>query len=513
MNNVKRKKDKITLIRNDSHPSMIVNNIGRLTVLFLTTAVAMSALRNHSDKTKELGIVFWDSENRTILFLSCFIVVLVLLFACLEIKKAGVRKVQPPLYILFAHIKNFAAWILTPVAAFWFVQWTAVYKKYAMLVLPEYRVKNLIIYYVFLLILTILRRHFRAAESLFLGGMLLLSLFFYFVYEFRGREVSIVDLYGISTAADVAGGYKLQFDGALGRTILLYLAISVILVNLQNAEWTKSMSALSGRLIAFIAVAGGCFIFIISGKAVSQYLITEEDFWALNVTYREKGVAYTLMGQIKYLNFEKPKGYSPAKAEEIVKEAEKDYEDNRLNSTGSSVMTPLVEDSQKPLNLIVIMNESFADMDILGEVKTDTPLIKEWKELCENYSSGNLHVQIFGGGTSDTEYEFLTGNAKPFFPKNSIIYELFCREPEYGMAMLLKEQGYTTIGIHPGKEKSWNRKKVYLEMGFDETIFREDWDKSYEDKIHGFISDEAMYRLIVERYEKRNLEKNFLLSV
>ena len=184
MNNEKRKKDKTTLIRNDPHPSMIVNNIGRLTVLFLTVAVAMSALRNQSDKTKELGIVFWNSESRTIIFLSCFIVVLVLLFACLEIKKAGVRKVQPPLCILFAHIKNIVAWILTPVAAFWFVQWTAVYKKYAMLVLPEYRVKNLIIYYVFLLILTILLRHFRAAESLFLGGMLLLSLVFYFVYEF-----------------------------------------------------------------------------------------------------------------------------------------------------------------------------------------------------------------------------------------------------------------------------------------------------------------------------------------
>ena len=45
--------------------------------------------------------------------------------------------------------------------------------------------------------------------------------------------------------------------------------------------------------------------------------------------------------------------------------------------------------------------------------------------LQKNTKKGYLYVPVFGGGTSDTEYEVLTGNSKQFLPNGGIAYQLY----------------------------------------------------------------------------------------
>lgn len=59
---------------------------------------------------------------------------------------------------------------------------------------------------------------------------------------------------------------------------------------------------------------------------------------------------------------------------------------------------------EQPINIIMIMNESFADLEYLSEITTDTELLQNWKLIQENCIKGYLHVPVFGAGTSNSEY-------------------------------------------------------------------------------------------------------------
>ena len=508
--------------------------LGKLVVFCLSLWIGASALLNKSKDTKKLGIVLFHREGITIILLTVLLFLLLVVFSAADLKRIKGKQVglkrqkkkqkhvedskqekkADKLSVILSLIIGIIVWILTPAATYCFVQWVAVYKSYSLEVLPEYVFRNLVVYYILLLFLTLLFRRIRTAQAVFTAGAALLSLVFYFVFEFRGRPASIFDLTGIGTAADVAGGYALVIDGALGRTLLIYIIAAVILVNLQTVEFQRKRESLAGRILGLAILAVACSLFINHGGTESVYMIGAGDFWRLNDTYKTKGVPYTLIGQTRYLQIEKPDEYSPTVAEETVLSAAEEYDKTRIGNSYGADTVDENDTVQSPENLIVIMNESFADMDVLGEVRSSAPLIPEWKKMSEEYNSGKLHVQIFGGGTSDTEYEVLTGNTKLFFPQNGIIFESYCREPEFGMVDLLKEQGFHTIGMHPAKGTNWNRKRVYEEMGFDETIFLDDWEEKYRKKIRGFISDEGLYEYMIDLcHEKEPGEKLFLFGV
>lgn len=71
-------------------------------------------------------------------------------------------------------------------------------------------------------------------------------------------------------------------------------------------------------------------------------------------------------------------------------------------------------------NIIVVMNESFSDLSVLGDFKTNEdymPFLHSLQQGAENTVTGMLNVSVCGGNTADTEYEFLTGNTMAFLPQ------------------------------------------------------------------------------------------------
>ena len=65
---------------------------------------------------------------------------------------------------------------------------------------------------------------------------------------------------------------------------------------------------------------------------------------------------------------------------------------------------------QKP-NVVVIMNETFSDLNVVNKIKTNKEVMPFINSLSENTIKGHMLVSVFGGGTSNSEYEFLTGNS------------------------------------------------------------------------------------------------------
>ena len=76
-------------------------------------------------------------------------------------------------------------------------------------------------------------------------------------------------------------------------------------------------------------------------------------------------------------------------------------------------------------------------------------------------------MSVFGGGTSNSEYEFLTGNSVSALPLNGNAYTQFVKHKVPSLASQLKQQGYDTLAFHPYKAHGWNRDTVYPLIGFD----------------------------------------------
>ena len=218
------------------------------------------------------------------------------------------------------------------------------------------------------------------------------------------------------------------------------------------------------------------------------------NMWDMQFSYDEYGLLYSLFLETQYVKAQKPDNYSLEKVKQIA--------DNYYVETNSSIVPPE--------NLIVIMNESFADLEAIGDVKTNSELLPFTKSLTENTIKGYLSVPVFGAFTPDTEYEVLTGNSKHFQPSGTIAYQLYCHTPEFGMASNLKQQGYHTIAIHPYAAKNYNRDMVYNQMGFEEFISLENWNDEIE-WIRAWPSDKTAYEKVIKLVQEN--EKSFIFLV
>lgn len=163
---------------------------------------------------------------------------------------------------------------------------------------------------------------------------------------------------------------------------------------------------------------------------------------------------------------------------------------------------------QQP-NIIVIMNEAFSDLSVLGEINTNVPFLEHWDALQENCIKGFANVSVLGGTTANSEYEFLTSDASALYMGNGgIPYNNYFESGEAypGLVSVLKEQGYETTAFHPYFSSGWNRTTVYRAMQFDHLIFEEDLTEELE-KLRLYTSDKGDYDFIRQWFEKKEKGK------
>ena len=219
------------------------------------------------------------------------------------------------------------------------------------------------------------------------------------------------------------------------------------------------------------------------------------DFYRLETSIAKDGYGYSNLCILQALNVKKPSSYSDDEIERILSEiTEPDLKEGKI----------------RPRNLIVIMNESLSDLRIIGDFQTDKEYLPFINSMEKNTIKGNLYVSTFGGGTCLTEYEFLTGNTKVFFPTGLKPYFHACFEPaEEGITRTLQAQGYHTVAMHPSLSTNWNRNVVYPLMGFEEFHDIEDFD-GY-DTMRKYISDKGNYDYIIDYVKNYDSEEDLFI--
>lgn len=166
--------------------------------------------------------------------------------------------------------------------------------------------------------------------------------------------------------------------------------------------------------------------------------------------------------------------------------------------TGNAVQQP---------NIIVIMSEAFYNLDRLeGAVSYSEDPMRPFREVCKEGISGDLYVNVYGGSTHFTEFEFLTGWNTRGMNTGSCPYKEYFSKDQPSFARYLREQGYQTVAIHPYNGKFWNRYVAYPRLGFD--AFIDQYRMSYQEKC-GYISDDSLTKEIIKQFEEKKEGRPF----
>lgn len=299
--------------------------------------------------------------------------------------------------------------------------------------------------------------------------------------------VTISDFEKISEAFQVAGEAEFSMFKDMWVCVLGGIALLVILILLDTKVFLglkrQPVKMKTCRITLLILMVILIPIIVIDAKGSAMAKLTESR------SADKTGPIVYFVESIFTSYLDEP--YSTVEAQASYKE----YVELGKKLVSTSLHT------EKP-NIIVIMSEAFYDVNLFEDVLlySEDPMAY-YKEIEEqSVASGNTMVNIYGGSTHFSEFEFLTGWNSKGMNSGSCPYKEYFNEEQPSFARYLQEQGYYTLAIHPYDSYFWNRKNAYPNMGFDKFIDRS-WMK-YTDKC-GYISDDALTNEIIYRYEER----------
>lgn len=150
-------------------------------------------------------------------------------------------------------------------------------------------------------------------------------------------------------------------------------------------------------------------------------------------------------------------------------------------------------------NVIIIQSEAFWDINKLGINFSQNP-IENFELLREESLYGEAYVPVFGGGTSNTEYELLTGlSLKNYGHDWFTVFKNEIKSPTLSLASIFRTQGYHTLGIHPYMSWYYNRLEVYKHLGFDTFMSIEFMNQP--EILGAYVSDAYTTDLIIDAIE------------
>ncbi len=309
---------------------------------------------------------------------------------------------------------------------------------------------------------------------------------------YRGTPLVPWDIYALRTTVDVAGGYALPINARMVCTLLglaLYCAVCIRYpIRLRRRRGMR----LTAAFAALCALGALCWAMV--DAAAPIYINISTDNWYLPSVYKKEGFATALISNCKQLFIDRPAEYSLARVREEL--------------TGAEPVAPPAVMPERPVNIIIVMNESFADLQSVVPFETNRPLVDNLHALYGQSLHGTLSVSVYGGGTSTTEFEALTGNSAVFLPTESSAYVQYIQPAlnnGYSIARQLRGLGYRTLAVHPADARNWSRDQAYPQLGFDEFLSLEDMPgkDAPENTLRDLYSDRALYDVLLGQLREK----------
>ncbi len=381
--------------------------------------------------------------------------------------------------------------------------------------LVENVLMNYLINLLFCMAFFVLTGSYRVGYKLSECMLLVFGIANMYVKMYKGSPLLPWDLTAIRTATAVAGAFSYEINAKLLMAVMVFLITWITTDFFSKIHHTKLYYGV--RIGCGILFSGICIFYYGTDYFAKDFGATP-DFFNQTRGYESKGAIAEFIVNTKYLSLNKPAGYDVENLDTEIEEytqknvptiLETDYRHDGKNDT--EIQASLTASSVNHPNIIVIMNEAFSDLSVIGDFQTNQdymPFINSLKDT-ENVISGNSYVSTIGTGTSNTEYEFLTGNTMGFLPVGSNAYQLYVNHTQPGLVSSLIDSGYSAQAFHPYYKKNWNRVSVYENMGFEKFTGIEEMD--YFHKLRLFVSDETDFQYIENMYQERDPNIPFFL--
>lgn len=348
----------------------------------------------------------------------------------------------------------------------------------------------LIAYSLFLLFLALFNR--------FLGSFILtnviiwlLAVMSYFKFSFLGEFLYPWDMLLYNNVLNLLPNLYKEVD--IKKILFIFIgviaAISAIAAFLFIKKPKRLIRLNRWVRLAFIGMAIGFLSIFIFYRSIPNVEASLKDAGVTNMTfdqnrnYKTNGFFVTFLLNMQSAIVLPPKGYNEKNINEIVAS---------LKAQPPSVKSNLKEQP----NIIIIMSESFWDptsIESLEFAADPMPTVRK-------HQNGHILTSTFGGGTSNVEFEALTGFTNMFLPPGSVPYQQYIKHDLPALPRYFDKLGYETKAVHPYPKWFWNRQQVYQHLGFEEFI---DIDGFRDPLYKGpFVSDEQVTKTIIEQTEQ-----------
>lgn len=259
------------------------------------------------------------------------------------------------------------------------------------------------------------------------------------------------DIFMIKTGFRIVGKYYSPATIVLWVVMTVAVLTVLVLVWLKGPRVTEKINRVRNGIIWIAVIALtfiGISVSIDTGKIAST-------FNNLPNAYKAYGFNYCFLNSVFDNGVRKPSDYSSNGIIDLVDDLEEQ----------EPVITQVTE---KTPNVIIVQLESFFDVTRMGNLQFSEDPIPNFRALGEQFNTGYVSVPSIGAGTSNTEFEVLTGMNLEDFGAGEIPYKgVLLKETCESMAYNLSANGYTAHAIHNNDATFYQRHTVYPNLGFD----------------------------------------------
>ena len=386
-------------------------------------------------------------------------------------------------------------YILTPTIVFLLMEWIGNADQFSMMDI-KYRLAGVVILALLFGIMNCFCFSRKLAVGIFYAVAIVFSVANYYVTLIRGgNSILPSEIFAIRTVMNISSGYTLEFSEKI--VLPFFVAVMCAVIGICTARyfdcrvnWKKHV------LIGVITVllAFGAYRKI---DLLNSYYHVNLDYWQLQYSYYTYGIPVTFLALCQNNRVNEPENYSVENVDKIY-----NIYRNRENSEG--------ERCEKKPTVIAIMNETWSDLSVIHEFESSPDYMAFWHGFDEPIMKGNLVVSVYGGGTCNSEFEFLTGASMGNLPQGVYPYQQYSLKDISSLPREFKTLGYDTVAIHPGNPVSWNRKEALIDLGFDQFLSEDDFENP--ERLRYYVSDRACYEKIIDEFETKKKEK-FIFAV
>lgn len=319
----------------------------------------------------------------------------------------------------------------------------------------------------------------------------------YLTIVYRGDFFLFSDLKSLRTAFNVSEGFSFPFGGFFYYFVIpIYFGASILInLKLPLSPTKTNKKEILGYVITFVSmilVFASSYIYICTHEVVQAFKLSSYIRTISSITFLQ-----TIQNDIK-----KPEGYSDELYQRMLEE------------TGGVDDMSTLSANDYP-NIIIIMNESFSDIGATYGIEFESDPLDFWHSLdaLPNAEVGMALSSQFGGGTANSEFEYLTSIPVEVIPVNGIAYSNYIYEETESLVSMANDMGYVTLAFHPFSRSGWSRTRVYPLFGFDRITFIEDIEVQEEQLLRTYYSDEATYSYILSQLNSLNEDEQLFAFV